>query len=114
VAEDHGKPGQSEPGGGGISGAKGLLQSLSQGVRQLIVLEEKLTSFSKEDDRSRKSIEDLQAIVQRVLGTLIGMDKRITERFTEFDKRLAETDRRVQLQIELAVRNALDKRDGKA
>ncbi len=75
---------------------------------------EKLTSLSKEDDRFRKSIEDLQAIVQRTAGTLTEMDKRIAERFAEYDKRLAETDRRVQLQIELAVRNALDKRNDKA
>ena len=48
-----------------------------------------------------------------MFGTLTEMDKRIAERFTEYDKRLAETDRRVQLQIDLAVRNALDKRDSK-
>ena len=35
------------------------------------------------------------------------------ERFAELDKRLAETDKRVQLQIELAVRDALDKRNNK-
>jgi vacuolar-type H+-ATPase subunit I/STV1 len=97
----------------GTSDAKGIIQSVSQGIRQLLLLEEKLTLLSREDDRSRKSIEDLQTIVQRMFGTLTEMDKRIAERFAEYDKRLAETDRRVQLQIELAVRNALDKRDGK-
>ena len=95
----------------GQSRAKGIIHSLAQGVRQLLLLEEKLTSLSKEDDRFRKSIEDLQTIVQRMVGGLTEMDKRITERFAEYDKRLAETDRRVQLQIDLAVRNALDKRD---
>ncbi len=104
-----------ETGGGGIaSNARGLFQSLSQGVRDLLVVSEKLEALNKEDDRFRKSIEDLQAIVQRTAGILTEMDKRIAERFAEYDKRLAETDRRVQLQIELAVRNALDKRNDKA
>ncbi len=109
---------QSQPGSGSGTGvtvgdAKGIVQSLSQGIRQLLVLEEKLTSLCKEDERFRKSIEDLQPIVQRMVGTLAEMDKRIGERFAEYDKRLAEIDKRVQLQIDLAVRNALDKRDGK-
>src|SRR4051794_27746354 len=116
MAEVQGQPaaGNSEKSGSiGTGDAKGIVQSISQGIRQLLLLEEKLTSLSKEDDRFRKSIEDLQAIVQRMVGGLAEMDKRIAERFTECDKRLAETDRRVQLQIELAVRNALDKRDSK-
>jgi hypothetical protein len=104
-----------ETGGGGIaSNARGLFQSLSQGVRDLLVVSEKLEALNKEDDRARKSIEELQAVAQRVLGTLTEMDKRMAERFAELDKRLAETDRRVQLQIELAVRDALDKRNDKA
>ena len=107
--------GKSETSGTiGAGDAKGIIQSISQGIRQLLLLEEKLTSLSKEDDRFRKSIEDLQAIVQRTAGTLAEMDKRIAERFAEYDKRLAETDKRVQLQIELAVRNALDKRDSRS
>ncbi len=116
VAEVQGQPaaGKSERSGIIAAGdAKGIIQSISQGIRQLLLLEEKLASLSREDDRFRRLIEDLQAIVQRMAGHLDGMDKRIAERFAEIDKRLAETDRRVQLQIELAVRNALDKRDGK-
>ncbi len=113
MAEVQSQPGSGSGTGGTFGDAKGIVQSLSHGIRQLLVLEEKLTSLSKEDDRFRKSIEDLQAIVQRVLGVLTEMDKRVAERFAEIDKRLAETDRRVQLQIELAVRNALDKRDSK-
>ena len=113
MAEVQGQPeaGKGETGGIGAGGTKGIIHSLAQGVRQLILLEEKLTSLSKEDERFRKSIEDLQAIVQRTTGILTEMDKRIAERFAEYDKRLAETDRRVQLQIDLAVRNALDKRN---
>lgn len=107
-------PGKSGTGGGiSIGDAKGIVQSLSQGIRQLVVLEEKLATLTRDDDRFRKGIEDLQVTVQRMLGTLTEMDKRIAERFTEYDKRLAETDRRVQLQIELAVRNILEKRDGR-
>ncbi len=96
-----------------VGEAKGILQSLSYGVRHLLLLEEKLAALSKEDERFRKSVEDLQAIVQRMLGSLFEMDKRIAERFAEYDKRLAEIDQRVQLQIELAVRNALDKQNAK-
>ncbi len=77
-------------------------------------MSEKLAALNREDDRARKSIEELQAVAQRVLGILPELDKRIAERFAELDKRLAETDKRVQLQIELAVRNALDKRNDKA
>ncbi len=116
MVEAQGQPAKSETTGGASStgDAKGIIQSLARSFRQLLLLEEKLTSLSKEDERFRKSIEDLQAIVQRTAGTLTEMDKRIAERFAEYDKRLAETDKRVQLQIELAVRDALDKRDGRA
>jgi hypothetical protein len=103
-------PGQGGGGGGGLAG---LLQSLSQGVRDLLVVSEKLAALRTEDDRARKAIEDLQGHVHRMLGTLTEMDKRVAERFAEYDKRLADTDKRVQLQIELAVRNALDKQSAK-
>ncbi len=112
MAEGHGEPGRSEAGGGSITGAggaKGLLKSISQGVRELVVLEEKLTAFSREIDRLQRSVVDLQAKTERMLGILGEMDKRITERFVELDKRLAATDKQVQLQIEFAVRNAIDK-----
>lgn len=117
MAEVPSKPGQSVTDEGGTTGtgnAKGLLQSLSRGVRDLLILSEKLGALGKEDERSRKSIEDLQAVVQRMVGALPEMERRTAERFAELDKRLGEVDKRVQLQIELAVRNALDKRDGQA
>ncbi len=91
MAEVPSKPGQSETGGGGITGAdnaKGLLQSLSQGVRDLLVLSDRLAALGKEDERLRKSVEELQAFVQRVLGLLPELDKRIADRFAELDKRL--------------------------
>jgi hypothetical protein len=109
MSEVQSQPGSGSEAGGTFGDAKGILQSLSHGVRQLVVLEEKLTSLSKEDDRFRKSIEDLQAIVQRTAGTLTELDKRFAERFAELDKRLDETDRRVQVQIELAVHKVLGK-----
>ncbi len=114
MAEVHSQLAKSETGGTISAGdAKGILHSLSQGIRQLLVLEEKLTSLSKEDDRFRRLIEDLQVHVQRMVGALPETEKRIAERFAAYDRRLDETDRRLQLQIDLAVRNALDKRDGK-
>jgi len=39
------------------------------------------------------------------------MDKRLGERFAELDKRLGEMDRRIELQIELGVRKALERRE---
>ncbi len=70
MAEAQSQPGSGSGTGGTFGDAKGIVQSLSHGIRQLLVLEEKLTSLSKEDERFRKYIEDLQTTVQRMVGTL--------------------------------------------
>jgi hypothetical protein len=93
-----------------VGQTKGLIESISVGVRQLLVLDEKLVALGKEDERSRALLGQLQQTVERLVGTVGEMDKRLAERFAELDKRLIESDRRVALQIELAVRNELDKR----
>jgi hypothetical protein len=89
--------------------AKGILRSLSEGIRTLVVLDEKLSLLGKENDR--RSIEIRTAIenLSRLVGKLDEMDKRITERFSELDKRLVEFERRIDIKVELVVRDHLDK-----
>jgi len=98
-------------GGGLAASGKGLLQSLSEGVRNLLVLDEKLLALGKEGDRARADVRALQEAVFRLLGKVDEMDKRLGERFAELDKRLGEMDRRIELQIELGVRKALERRE---
>lgn len=50
----------------------------------------------------------LQEAVFKLLGKVEEMDKRLGERFGELDKRLAEMDRRIGMQVELAIRKELD------
>jgi hypothetical protein len=83
--------------------SKGLLKSLSEGVRNLLVLDEKLLGLGKESERSRGDVKALQEIVFKLVGKIEEMDRRLGERFTELDKRLAEMDKRIAAQVELAV-----------
>jgi recombinational DNA repair ATPase RecF len=98
--------------GGGVDLAsnKGVLRSLSEGVRTLLVLDEKLVALGKEADRSRTDVRALQEAVYRLIGKIEEQDKRLSERFGGRDKRLGEMDERIAIQVELAVRNELDRR----
>jgi hypothetical protein len=89
---------------------RGVLRSLSEGVRNLLVLDEKLVALGKEGDRSRTDVRALQEAVYRLIGKIEEQDKRLSERFGELDKRLGEMDKRIALQVELAVRNEIDRR----
>ena len=107
-------PGDDIPSGGGgdlAASGKGLLQSLSEGVRNLLVLDEKLLALGKEGDRARVDVRALQEAVFRLLGKVDEMDRRLGERFAELDKRLGEMDKRIEVQIELAVRKELERRE---
>ena len=90
--------------------AKGLVESLSAGVKQLVTLHETLATLAKEGGRSREDILQLQKIVERHIVKLDEMDRRIGERFAALDKRQDEIDKRLAVQIELAVRTELDRR----
>jgi len=89
--------------------AKGILQSISEGIRTIIVLDEKLALLGKEGDRTRSEVRTVVENLSRVLGKIEEMDKRVAERFAELDKRLAEVDKRIDMKIELAVRDRLEK-----
>jgi hypothetical protein len=107
-------PGDDTPSGGGgdlAASGKGLLQSLSEGVRNLLVLDEKLVALGREGDRARADVRALQEAVYRLLGKMEEMDKRLGERFAELDKRLGEMDKRIDVQIELAVRKEFERRE---
>lgn len=99
--------GEPPPKSDSLSQAKGLIQSLSEGIRNLLVLDEKLGGIGRETDRARIEIAKLQEISNRLLGKLEEMEKRFAERFNELDKRLSEVDKRIDLKVELAVRNQL-------
>ena len=91
------------------SRGKGLIQSLSEGVRNLIVLDEKLAGIGRENERSRGEIAKLQEAVFRLIGKTEEMERRLADRFAELDKRLAEIDKRIDLKVELAVGIAVKK-----
>jgi hypothetical protein len=100
-----------DPGGGGdLAFNKGVLRRLSEGVRNLLVLDGKLVALGKEGDRSRADVRRLKEAIYRLIGKIEEMDERLSERFGELDKRLAKMDKRIAIQVELAVRNELDRR----
>lgn len=101
---------EEKPADAGGGGGKSVFKSLSDGVRQLLLLDEKLTGLAKEDERFRGQITELQKIVGNVGGIIGEMDKRINERFAELDKRLAEIDRRTKAEIKLEIRDEMDRR----
>jgi hypothetical protein len=88
--------------------AKGILKSISEGIRTLVVINEQLAQIGKDADRTRSELHALEEGVFRLLGKIEEMDKRIAERFSEFDKRLSEIDKRIDLKVELAVRVRLE------
>src|SRR4051794_7779705 len=107
-------PADEPPSGSGpksslTSQAKGLVESLSAGARQLVVLDDKLTALGKEDDRLRELLTRIQGLVDRLGGIVEQMEKRFSDRFGDLDKRLAEMDKRLALQIEVSVRNEVEK-----
>jgi predicted nucleic acid-binding Zn-ribbon protein len=87
----------------------GLLQSISAGVKNLVILDEKLAALARENEKARNDISRLQELVYRLVGKVDEIEKRLSERFAELDKRLAEIDKRIDLKIELAVRTEFDK-----
>jgi hypothetical protein len=100
-------PGEPPPKGDLLSQTKGLFQSLSEGIRNLLILDEKLGGIGRENERARSEIAKLQKITYRLIGKVEEMEKRFAERFNELDKRLTEVDKRIDLKVELAVRNEI-------
>lgn len=97
-----------------VSHVRGLWGSISSAVRQLVLLEDRLNGLVKEDERTRALTDQLRETVARLVALISEMDRRTAERFTELDKRLAETDRRTQAEIKLAIREELDRRESRS
>jgi predicted nuclease with TOPRIM domain len=87
--------------------AKGILKSISEGIRTLVVLDEKLAQLGKESDSTRSEVHTLQEKVFYLIGKLEEFDKRIAERFSDLNVRLSEVDKRIDSKVELSVRNHL-------
>lgn len=107
VESPHGDPVAKES---TLPDSKGLLQSISAGIKNLVILDEKLAALARENEKSRADVAKLQEIVYRLVGKVEETERRLGERFAELDKRLAEIDKRIDLKIELAVRHEFDRR----
>ena len=88
---------------------RAFLKAFLRGIRTLIVLDEKLSFLGKEGEKTRAEVRSLIESLARLTGQTVEADKRISERFSELDKRLSEIDKRIDLKIEIAMRDYLDK-----
>lgn len=98
--------------GGVISRNRGVVESLSAGMKHLFMLDEKLADLAEEDAALRHLVMRTQRTAERLVGIVEQMERRFEDRLDDLDKRLAEIDRRIALQIELSVRNEVDRRLG--
>src|SRR5258708_195297 len=94
-----------------VTSAKGLFKSISEGIRSLVVLDERLAHLGKENERSRSEVRTAVENLFRTMGKIEEMDKRLSERFSELDKRLSEFDKRIDMKVELSVRDRLERLD---
>lgn len=80
-----------------------LLRSLSEGVRTVVTVTERLNDLRTEIVALRSDLNRLAESVYRIAGRLDGIEQRF-----------AEVDKRIDLAIKLAVRDEVDRRiDGK-
>lgn len=89
------------------STARGILRSLSEGIRSLIILDEKLALLGKEGEMTRSELRKTAEKLAELIGKIGEMDRRVSERLAEFDKRLSEFDKRVDMKVDLAIRDQL-------
>jgi hypothetical protein len=75
------------------------LRSISEGVRAIVTVSEKLHDLRTEGVALRQDLQRLAEVVYRIAGRLDGID----QRFSNIDKQ-------VELAVKLAVRDELDKR----
>jgi hypothetical protein len=86
---------KTEPGRG--SAASTLLKSISEGVRTIVTVTERLEVLRTEATAVRGDLNRLAESVARVDGRLEGIEKRF-----------AEVDKRIELVVELAVQKELE------
>ena len=77
-----------------------LLRSISEGVRTIVTVTERLNDLRTETVRLQTDLHRLAESVCRIAGQLDGVEKRFSE-----------VDRRIELAVKLAVREELDSRE---
>ena len=95
---------KGEPSEGSRQPASGttLLRSLSEGIRTVVTVTERLNELRTEIVALRSDLNRLAESVYRIAGRLDGIEQRF-----------AEVDKRVELTIKLAVRDEFDRRINK-
>ena len=88
----------SEPKSAGeTTHATGLLKSIGEGIRTIVTVTERLNDLRTEMPALRTDLNRLVENVSRIAGRLDGIDQRFTE-----------VDRRSEITIKLAVREAVE------
>jgi predicted nuclease with TOPRIM domain len=92
---------KGEPAEGSRQSAPGttLLRSLSEGVRTVVTVTERLNDLRTEIVALHNDLHRLAESVYRIAGRLDGIEQRF-----------AEVDKRIELTIKLAVRDEFDRR----
>jgi predicted nuclease with TOPRIM domain len=90
---------RSEPPDESARGATTLLRSISEGVRTIVTVTERLNDLRSETAAIRDDLNRLAEAVYRIAGRLDGID----QRFSEIDKR-------IDLAVKLAVREEIERR----
>ncbi|MDQ0324620.1 hypothetical protein J2R99_000469 [Rhodopseudomonas julia] len=86
---------------------KGVMKALYEGLRTLVVIDEKLARLGKDADNARKIADQCSQLLNRLTGKLEEMDKRLDERAAATAHRLDDIDKRIDLQISLRVEKAV-------
>jgi len=83
----------------GLRQATTLLRSISEGVRTIVTVTERLSDLRTEAATLRSDLQRLAELVYRTAGRLEGVEQRF-----------AEVDKRIDLAVKLAVKDELDHR----
>lgn len=89
--------------------AKGILKALSEGLRTLLVIDEKIAALGKEADAMQTEVRASSEHLYHLIGKVEEMEKRFSDRMADLDKRLVEIDKRIDLQVQVATRDYLDR-----
>lgn len=87
------------------SGSRGatILRSISEGVRTIVTVSERMQDLRTESVALRQDMQRLTEIVYRLAG-----------RLDSIDQRFGNIDKQVELTVRLAVRDELDKQAGRS
>jgi hypothetical protein len=84
----------------GTPAATTLLRSISEGVRTIVTVTERLNDLREEATAARGDLHRLAEIVYRIAGRLDGIEQRF-----------AEIDKRIELAVKLAVKEERERRN---